>query len=470
MSESTAVQHEHHEPPHIGDALSPDSALMRIQKPAFMAGIIGLALCLLGLIISRDQFFRAYLYSYMFWVGLPLGCLALLMLQHLTGGDWGLVTRRILEAGTRMIPLMAVLFIPIVLGMGRLYIWTSEGPGEVEHTTAAEVHHADAETKLAETTTSHDAQLNEGRKRAAEYKIEAVRLTEKFRAFWLTRTRFICFAVGYFAVWLFLMALLNKWSGDEDQVRDDRIRRRMQVLSGPGILIYGITVTLAVFDWCMSIDPHWYSTMYGLIFIVGQALSALSCCVLLLTLLAGKYPFSEVLTRALLNDLGNLMLAFIMLWAYLSFSQFLIMWSGNVAEETPYYVYRTSGGWKVIAGFLILLHWFLPFVILLSRWHKRNARILGWVAVIVLVMRFIDLLWVIIPKFAQVQGHHLEWRDQGSTGISIWNIWLYIAAPVGLGGIWLYYFIMQLKRRPLLPPNDYRLEKLHAVAAHGGAH
>lgn len=480
MSDTNVVHHERQEPPHVGgDALAPGTVLMRIQKPALLAGLAGLALCAVGLLVSMkhpEQVFRAYLYSYMFWVGLPLGCLALLMLQHLTGGNWGLIIRRMLEAGSRMLPLMAVLFIPVLLGIGWLYVWDNPDLAHAEHPEEAAVHaeaahdaDADAATAVAPVIEKHDDD-SIGQQELAAPAPDAPVHRSHFKEWWLQRGFFMIRAVCYFAIWIFFALLLNKWSSDEDRVDDDRIRRRMQLLSGPGILLYGITVTLAVFDWVMSLDPHWYSTLYGMLFIVGQALSALCACVLLITLLSGFYPFTEVLTRSLLNDLGNLMLTFVMLWAYLSFSQFLIIWTGNVAEETPYYIYRTSTGWKYLALFLILCHWFFPFCILLARFSKRSARILGTLAAIILVMRFIDLLWVIIPSFAQVQGHHMADKGGGSTGISFLNFWLYIAAPVGIGGVWLFFFITQLKRRPLLPPNDPRLEDLHAVAAHGGGH
>ena len=492
MSQVHTTHPEHHEPPHVGgDALAPGTILRRIQFPALIAGAAGLVLLLIGLLVDSQHFFRSYLYAYMFWVGLPLGCAALLMLQHMTGGTWGLIGRRFFEAGTRMLPLMAVLFIPVLIGVHHIYVWDNPDLAHAAHH-EDEAHHGDegagdplkahlaTDEPIAADVPALPGSLHAPATQSATAPVDT-RLEgageghaeghgSGFKDWWLSRGNFTVRAVLYFLVWIAITLMLNKWSAEQDRVDDLRIARRMQLFSGPGVLLLGVTVTLAVFDWVMSIDPHWYSTLYGMLFIVGQALSALALLVLMIALLSGHYPFTEVLTRGLLNDLGNLMLAFVMLWAYLSFSQFLIIWSGNIAEETPYYVYRTTSGWQYVALFLIVCHWFLPFCILLSRYSKRNVRTLGTLAAVILVMRFVDLLWVILPKFAQVQGHHMTNPADGTTGVGLKNFWMYLAAPVGLGGIWLFAYIWQLKQRPILPPNDPRLEELHAVAAHGGAH
>ena len=378
--------------------------LDRIQFPALVAGLVGCALLVVGLLSpsSRDQFFRSYLWAYLFWLGLPLGAGGLLMVQYLTGGAWGLAIRRLLEGATRMILPMAVLFIPIALGVESLYVWTDQGHQELHG-----------------------------------------------KEHYLNISGWILRAVICFALWIIGAFLLNHWSLAQDRTGSPSALRRLQMLSGPGLLVFVLTVTVATVDWVMSIDPHWYSTIYSLIFIAGNALATLAMCIVLLALLARRPPLSHVITRDHFQDLGNLLLAFTMLWAYMSFSQYLIMWSGNLAEEAPYYTIRTDGFQKVVAVVLIVFHFFVPFVLLLSRRTKRSVRTLAIVASLILVMRLIDLFWIVIPTFYQA---HQAPKHQ-----SVLPHWLDFVAPIGIGGIWIFLFIMQLRRRPLIPPHDPRL-------------
>lgn len=376
--------------------------LDRIQVPALIAGAVGCVLLVLGLFISGEQFFRSYLYAYLFWLGFPLGSAGLLMVQYLTGGAWGLAIRRLLESGTRMILPMAILFIPIALGMKSLYVWTGQGHDELH---------------------GKEAYLN---------------VTG-----WLIR------AVICFALWIIGAFLLNNWSAAQDRTGSPAILRRLQMLSGPGLLVFVLTVTVATVDWVMSIDPHWYSTIYSLIFITGFALAALAMSIVLLALLSRRPPLSYVITRDHFQDLGNLLLAFTLLWAYMSFSQYLIIWSGNTAEEAPYYTIRTDGFQKFVALVVVIFHFFVPFVLLLNRRTKRSVRTLAIVASLVLVMRLIDLFWIVIPTFYQAHQAPLDH--------SVWPHWLDFVAPVGIGGIFVFLFIMQLRRRPLLPLHDHRL-------------
>jgi hypothetical protein len=378
-------------------------ALDRLQFPALIAGIAGGALLLLGLFVSpREQFFRSYLYAYLFWIGLPLGSGALLMLQHLTGGAWGLAIRRLLESGTRMILPMAILFIPIALGVTNLYVWSDQGHDELH---------------------GKEVYLNVSG--------------------WLMR------AGACFLIWIVGAFLLNHWSAAQDRTGHPSLIRRLQLLSGPGLAVYVLTVTFATVDWVMSIDPHWYSTIFPLIFITGQALSTLAMCILLLAVLSRRPPLSHLITRDHFHDLGNLLLAFTMLWAYMSFSQFLIMWSGNIAEEVPYYTIRTDGFQKFVALALVIFHFFVPFVLLLSRHTKRAVRRLATVAGIIIVLRLVDIFWIVIPMFQQA---HQAPRHQ-----NVLPHWLDFVAPIGIGGIFVFLFIMQLRRRPLVPLHDPRL-------------
>jgi hypothetical protein len=359
--------------------------------------------------------------------------MALLMLQHLSGGGWGLVIRRLLESATRMLPLMALLFIPIVLGLlvgdhdQRLYVWTN-----------------DAERK--------DLHLDHG-----------------FRATWLSTGFFLFRTAFYFLVWIGFAFTLNRWSVDQDVRAYDRTEspravRRIQRVSGGGLLIYGLTVTFAAFDWVMSLDPLWYSTMWGVIFMIGQALSTIALMIVLLSVLSKIRPLSDFVTVGHFHDLGNLLLAFTMLWAYVSFSQYLIVWSGNIAEETPYYVYRTNGAWKFVALALIVLHFFVPFVLLLSRRTKRTVGMLTIVALGILVMRFVDLYWTVTPMWYQGHGHAVHFKNMSE--MSALPHWLDIAAPVGIGGIWIWLFINHLRRLPLIPPHDPRVVERPAKEVH----
>ncbi|HEV8607705.1 MAG TPA: hypothetical protein VGQ99_20385 [Tepidisphaeraceae bacterium] len=382
--------------------------LDRIQRPALIAGGVGVLLCIIGLLINahhREQFFRSYLLAYLFWLGIPLGSFAVLMLQHLTGGRWGLVLRRLLETAARTLPLMAVLFIPLFFGLGKLYIWVSDPAARGEGTSGLRTHY-------------------------------------------LTSPFFILRTIFYFALWIGLAFILNHWSNREDRAADPNLVRRFRLLSSGGLLIYCLTMTFAAIDWVMSLDPHWYSTIFGLLFIVGQALGSLALMTALLALVSTRPPLSSIVTADHFHDLGNLLLAFTMLWAYMQFSQFLIIWSGNIAEETPFYIYRTQRGWQVVGLLLIVFHFFIPFILLLNRRTKRTPRILAYVGLAIVAMRLVDLFWTIVPHHAQ--GHR---RD---VPYAIMH-WLDIAAVIGIGGIWIWWFIFQLRRTALVPVNDPRL-------------
>lgn len=371
----------------------------QVERRALLLGAVALAVCLAGgLAFSREQFLHAYLTAYLFWAGIALGSLALLMLHHLVGGRWGHVIQRILESAVATLPLLALLFLPILLNLEGLYVWARPGAAETDHL----IHH------------------------------KAPYLNAPF--FW-ART------LLYFAVWITLGGLLRRWSLAQDRTGEARLTRRLQVLSGPGLVLYGLTATFAAVDWVMSIEPHWFSTIYGVIFIVGQGLAALAFAIVVARLLARRRPLSEALAPSQSHDLGNLLLAFVMLWAYIAFSQYLIIWSGNIPEEIVWYVARMTGGWQLLAFALIGLHFLLPFFLLLSRATKRRLPVLFAVAAGILVMRQVDLFWVVSPAF-----HGKEW------GLH----WLDLVAPVGLGGIWVAAFVRQLKRNPLLPLQDPR--------------
>jgi hypothetical protein len=371
------------------------------QSRALIAGGLGAALCVVGAFISLDAFLRGYLIAFMFWLGLSMGCLGLLMVQYLSGGLWGLVIRRFLEAGAKQIPLMAVLFLPILLLRHHLYEWM-EHPIERNH-------------------------------------------------WYLNTPGWIFRFVLYFVIWILLMGALTRWSTRLDAPVAGR-GPRFQALSGAGLVIYSLTMSFAAVDWVMSLDPHWGSTIYGLIFLVGQGLSALCFSIILLTTLTRFSPYDDIVKPMQFHDIGKLTLAFVMLFAYFSFSQWLIIWSGNLPEEIGWFLARLRGGWGYVILGIILFHFALPFALLLSRERKRaGSRLIG-LAFLLMLMRMVDIYWYVVPNFPQV---------------AMFSIW-YLVAPIGVGGLWLASFFYNLRQRQILPAYDPQMPLLlHQGSGHG---
>jgi hypothetical protein len=372
--------------------------LERARRPALVSGAAGLvAAVLLGLLFDGGQFFRSYLLAYLFVLNVAVGCLSILMIHHLTGGYWGLAIRRLLEAGTRTLPWLAVGFLPLALGLS--YVWPWARPEAAQ-----------------------DAILQEKR-------------------LFLNPAFFLARAAFYFAVWILLARALNRASLAIDAGTSYlHTSRRLRSLSGGGLVLMGLTITFASVDWAMSLDPHWMSTIWGLLFMVGQAVSALAFVVVILSFQGAATPLAPLLQRTpVLHDLGKLLFAFVMVWAYVSYSQFLIVWSGNLPEEVPWYLHRLHGGWQGLALMLVVFHFALPILLLLSRNTKKNPRLLGSVAAVLLFMRLIDLVWLVGPE---LHGH-------GPAAYA-----LHAAALVGWCGIWLSAFARELADRPLVPSGE----------------
>ena len=371
-----------------------------LQRNALICGVVGVILvALLGL---RDiqQFYRSYLFAFVYWNALPLGCMGVLMLHHLTGGRWGLPIRRILEAGSRTIRMMAILFLPVVFGMSKLYIW--DNPAIVQG----------------------DAVLMDKR-------------------WWLNSTGFVVRYVIYFALWLLIAGLLNKWSREQDATGNPALADRMSTLSAPGVVVWAFVVTGAAVDWVMSLEPHWYSTIYGLLFIVISALAAFSFTLFVLRMLSDYPPVKDSVLPTHYNDLGNILLAFLMLWAYLSFSQLLIIWAGNLKEEIPWYMQRAFGGWAPIGVALVVFHFFVPFLLLLQRGVKRRLRAVSIVCAWIVILSILDVYWIVVPSWDKTSPH-LHLTD--------------VFAFLGIGGLWVGAFFWELKKLPLLPLHDPRFE------------
>jgi hypothetical protein len=346
----------------------------------------------------------------MFVLGLSLGSLGLLMLQHLTGGNWGIIIRRPLESATRALAIVAVLFVPIFFGMKYLYnAWLNAPP-------------AGQEGALSD-----------------------------FQRSYLTLNGFRIRAILYFAIWGVLVFLFNRWSREQDaNPEDTSLSRRLKMLAGPGIIIYVFVMTFAAIDWVMSLSPHWASTIYGFLFVVGQLISSMSLMIAMVVLLARTGPLSGVLQPRHIQDLGKLLLAFVMLWAYFQFSQLLIIWSGNQPEEITFYYSRLHSQWGVVAVIVVIFHFFVPFFLLLSRDLKRNPALLRGVAIWLILMRLVDLFWYTRPEFT-------------STALpTIWDL----AAALALGGLWFFFFTGQLKQLPVLPVGDPKLAEAIAIHEH----
>ena len=389
------------------------AAIDRVRRPALAAGLAASIACAVGAIAATDAFLRAYLFAYVFFTGLALGSLAIVMLHHLTGGAWGVAIRRPLESATRTLPMIAVLFLPIAFGLRRLYAWAR--PDEV------------ARDPLLQ---AKEAYLNV--------------------PFFLAR------AAVYFAVWIAIAYLLNRWSLEQDHAGSRALSRRMQLLSAGGLVAYGLTMTFASIDWVMSLEPRWFSTMYGVLYIAGGVLSAFAFATAAVVLMSREEPFAGFVTPSHYHDLGKLMLAFVMFWSYVAFAQYLIIWAGNLPEEIPWYLRRLHGGWGWVGVALVALHFALPFLLLIPESANRNARILASVAGLVILMRLVDVFWLVRPVFTQLNASPTSARFQVH--------WLDLATPIAIGGLWLAVFLWQLEERPLLPVNDPEYQEARALA------
>lgn len=388
---------------------APHPNFVKPQAMALGAAGIGLALCAVGFLTNPGQFFHSYLVGYLFWFGIALGCLPLMMINHMTGGAWGLMIRRPLEAGTRTLPLMLVLFVPVILGMHHLYEWTRP------------------DVVAADQVLQH-------------------------KAAWLNKPFWIARVGVYFAIWIGIGLRLSSWSAEQDRTADVALSRKMQLLSGPGVVFYFLAITFAAVDWVMSLDAHWVSSIFGPLIAAGQVLNAFAFMILLLALLADYQPFAGLLKPGVFHDQGKLLLAFVMIWTYFSFSQLLIIWAGNLPEEIHWYLEHSKGTWMTLGIFIIVFHFFVPFFLLLSRDLKRNPRLLSGVAAWLILMRFVEIFWTVTPLYhpANVTISYLD-----------------VAATVGIGGVWVWVFLHQLKSRPLVPLHDPYLQiALEKVGGH----
>lgn len=377
-------------------AYAPPQDLVALERKAWIVGALGALASAAGFFVDRGQFFRSYLIAWLFCLGIALGCYAIALLHQMSRGAWGVLIRRPLGAASRTFPFLLVGFLPIVLGLQELYSWARPGA-------------------LDDPLIAH-------------------------KAWWLNDQGFILRGLGYFAVWIFFAWALNRMSRRQDEIKSDKLFRRMQAVAAPALILYVMTATAASVDWIMSLDPHWYSSLFGMMFVVGHGVAGFSFIILIALYLTRREPMSEHLRPKHFHDYGKLLLAFVMLWTYMQLSQLIIIWSGNLPEEVTFYINRTTGGWMIVSLALVLFHFALPFALLLSRDLKRNARKLAIVAVMLLVMRWFDIYWLAAPAFAHGGGDH-----------GLHFHWLDLTTLVGLGGLWFGLYLRQLGKRPLLP-------------------
>jgi hypothetical protein len=370
------------------------SQLQQAGRKALLAALAASALCLVGIFFNRPQFFQSWLVAWVFFAGLSFGALVIVMMQALTGGAWGLAIRRLCEAAMMTLPLVGLLFLPVILGAHDLFSWSRPGA----FSTHAQWQHKHAYLNLP---------------------------------FFSARA---CF---YFVTLSALAFLLRRLSVAQDKGADRTLCSKwISRLSGGGLVFYVLCMNFASTDWVMSLEPDWYSTIFVVILMSGQFLSALALMTALLALLAGREPFAAMITAKHFHDLGNLLLAFVIFWIYVSFSQFLIIWSGNLPKEISWYLHRSTGGWKWVALFLMFFQFLAPLSLLLLRAAKRKRERLGAIAAMILLANVVNVYWLVAPAF-HPRGVHIHWLD--------------FAALIAVGGFWTAMFLFFLARQPLLP-------------------
>ena len=353
----------------------------KLQQRSFVVGAIAAILSLLGAAAARQQFFISYLFGFLFWFSLAIGSLGLRLLHQLTGGAWGDLIEPQLKAAARSLPFVGILFVPILIGLRVLYPW-------------------------------------------AQPALVAADPILQHKHIYLNIPFFCLRAAFYFGIWSLMAYKGNRRT------------------CAPGLILYVLTISFAAIDWMMSIEPHWYSTIYGVLLLIVSLQSALAFVTVGLRLLQNPHGHEEAQFLKPYLDLGNMLLALVMFWAYVSFSQYLIMWSANLPEEIPWYLNRQKGGWFILAMGLVLFQFILPFLVLLGRRNKQKLDRLAWVAAIVAALGVMNMFWFIQPSFFP-EGFHLHWLDA--------------AAFSALGGIWMGLFLMGLKRQPA-PVGNYTPE------------
>jgi hypothetical protein len=420
--------HHHSGPKTLPSELNAPLLLQAWQRRALVVGgifaVLSIVLAFLAATVDHDginHLLRSYLLGYILCWGFALGGLAFLMVQYVSGGKWGLLIRRPLEAMSRTLPLIIVLFLPIGFFMKTLYLWAK---------------YSDPVQALRQHLISPD------QAHAIAFKRPMLSVT----SVWVQ-------SAVLFLIWFLYTYVLNKRGLERDADPHPNVRFwqvKLENISGFGILVYSITMTVAAIDWVMSLDPTWYSSIYGFQFLVAQGYAVLALCIITVIRLSQTEPMHTILRKTEQHDLGKLTFAFVMLNMYICFSQFLIIWSGNLPDEIPWYLDRMRGNWDVIACLDVLFHWFIPFTLLLSRDIKRNKERLVLVCKFMIFARCWDLFWLIEPNFADAKRNlHFSF-----------GILEYMTVPVVVISIWMWFYFGQLQKRPLVQTNDPHLEEI----------
>jgi len=391
--------------------------------------------------IAKQRFAMAYLSGFIYWFSIPIGGLALLMIGYLAKSSWGLLLRRPMEAAIRTLPLWLLLFLPLVAFAWiqdiSPYFWTAPWNEPIVNRDTSEMPNASLDRRT-QTIQAGEWMIE----RAVMHEAE---LRQKGNLGFLTKPSFLGVGITLFAIWGAMIHFLNKWGRDASDESDtgkvDHALHRLEQISGPGIIIYAITITAASTQWVMSLQPGWASTMFPVIFAINQFLTCLAFCLALFLVFASKPPLKNVMRPKFQLDMATLMLAFTLFWSYTSFSQFMLVWIGNLPEEIPFFLKRSGGGWWYVSAGLIALHFALPFLLLLFRDIKLHPVRLRWVAVFLLVICAIDVVWWIEPT----QPH--------TGGFPFWVV-MDVGAILGIGGIFGLVWIWQLKQRPLIPASQ----------------
>ncbi len=372
----------------------------KLGSVALGVGLLGLALSVVGYVMDSTQFYYSYLTAFVFWASIALGALFFTMVHHMVGANWSVVIRRILESIGMALPLMFLFFIPLIFGMKTLYAWSI--PENV----------------------------------AADHLLQH---KEPF----LNPTFFVIRNIGYFAIWSFLAFRLYKLSIKQDSNPSERIVESFKHHSAPGIILFAVTITLAAFDWMMSLDAHWYSTIYGAYYFAGSSMAVMAFAQIFVVHMRGKNILADTITVEHDHDIAKLAFAFIVFWAYMAFSQYMLIWYANIPEETIWYQHRWIGSWKTISLVIIFGHFVIPFVILITRIAKRSPRLMLLGGFWLLIMHYIDIYWNIMPSFFH-HGAHFSWMD--------------VTTMLGIGGVFVWFFWRTYTSKALIPVSDPRLE------------
>jgi hypothetical protein len=372
-----------------------------IGKVSLIVGIIFLAFSGYGYFQDKTNFFLNYLTAFVFWLSVALGALFFIMIHHITGANWSTVLRRISENIAATMPLMVILFIPILFGIHELYEWSHP--------------------ELVDPNSAQFDKIIYG------------------KSGFLNIPFFYIRTAVYLIVWTWLALSLRKKSLVQDNGHNDKITSSFKKLSAQGIILFAITITFASFDWLMSLDPHWFSTIFGVYIFSGSLLAFLCFLVIMLTYHRKNNAFNNIFTIEHYHDIGKLIIAFIIFWAYMAFSQYFLIWYANLPEENYWFLYRWENSWKYISLLIIFGHFVLPFIALITRIAKRSVIFMSAVSIWILVMHYLDLYWLVLPTHHR-DGIHFNFYD--------------IAPLLGIGGLFVWYFWRLHSSKPVIPVSD----------------